>query len=398
MSREQLVRIVKRGMAHAAAGTQDQAEGVYRVPAANYYDPIRWEREMAAVFRRLPLVMGFSSELREPGAYRAMEAAGVPVLLVRGQDGAMRAFVNMCSHRGAIVVEEGTGSARRFACPYHAWTYDTHGDLVGVLDAEDFGELDRSCLGLTPLPVAERAGVIWATLNPSGPGLDLDTFLCGYGEMLEHLGLDDCFVVGRQSLDGPNWKVAYDGYLDFYHLPILHKNTFGPDYSNKAIYDAWGPHQRVTSPDHRILALDGVPEDEWPHDKLVSGVWTIFPHVSVAGFEAGGKLYLVSQLFPGATPDESVTVQSFLATFEPDDESRVAIEKTMAFLLRVVRDEDYATGLRIQRALKTGAKADVLFGRNEGGGQRFHRWVDALVDASDDEWRDLFARATVDHQ
>jgi phenylpropionate dioxygenase-like ring-hydroxylating dioxygenase large terminal subunit len=391
MSREQLVRIVKRGMAHAAAGTQDQAEGVYRVPAANYYDPIRWEREMAAVFRRLPLVMGFSSELREPGAYRAMEAAGVPVLLVRGQDGAMRAFVNMCSHRGAIVVEEGTGSARRFACPYHAWTYDTHGDLVGVLDADDFGELDRSCLGLTPLPVAERAGVIWATLNPSGPGLDLDTFLCGYGEMLEHLGLDDCFVVGRQSLDGPNWKVAYDGYLDLYHLPVLHKNTFGSNFSNKAMYDAWGPHQRATGP-NRYEKLQGVPEDEWSAADMVGGVWTIFPHISIAAFDAGGKVYMVSQLFPGATPGTSVTIQNFLHTCPPDDEQQELVEKTMDFLAHVVGNEDYYTGKRVQRAAETGTKADFLFGRNEGGGQRFHKWVDALLETADEDLPALFVR------
>lgn len=398
MTRDKLLDMARRTVAHAKAGTVPTEPDVHRVPAAHYYDPDRWALEMERVFRRVPLVLGFSCELDQPGEYKAMEVAGVPVLLTRHGDGAVRAFVNSCSHRGAIVVPEGGGTARRFTCPYHAWSYDQSGDLVGILDRAEFGEIDVSCHGLTPLPVAERAGLVFVGLHPGG-AIDLDSYLCGYDDLLEHLGFADCRLVGRQHLTGPNWKVAYDGYLDFYHLPILHKNTFGPDYSNKAIYDAWGPHQRVTSPDHRMLALDGVPEDDWPHEKLVSGVWTIFPHVSVAAFDAGGRLYMVSQLFPGATPDESFTVQSFLATFEPDEESMAAVDKTMAFLLRVVRDEDYATGKGIQRALRTGARTEVVFGRNEGGGQRFHRWVDALVGADDDAaFRALFDDAPVVHQ
>jgi len=398
MSREQLVEMTRRTLAHARAGTAPLEPGVRRVPASNYHDRQRWTLEMERIFRRVPLMLGFSCELADSGSYKAMEAAGVPVLLVRHPDGAIRAFVNMCSHRGAVIVEEGTGSARRFTCPYHAWSYDPSGDLVGILDRAEFGDINVSCHGLTPLPVAERAGLIFVVLTP-GDSIDLDAYLCGYDEMLQHLGFSRCRVVGSQTVAGPNWKLAYDGYLDFYHLPILHRNSFGPDYSNKAIYDAWGPHQRVSAPDHRILALDGIPEAEWPDNSLVSGVWTIFPHVSVAAFDAGGKLYMVSQLFPGATPEQSVTVQNFLATFEPDEESMVAIEKTMDFLLHVVRDEDYATGNRIQRAARTGAKAEFLFGRNEGGGQRFHGWVDALLAAEGDAaYRALFETATVVHQ
>ena len=320
MSREQLEAMAQRAVDHWRAGTQDQEPDVFRVPSANYYDPGRWRTEMAAVFKRMPLVMGFSSELRKAGAYRAMEVAGVPVLLTRGADSAMRAFVNMCSHRGNIIVPEGVGEARRFTCPYHAWTYDTHGDLVGVLDADDFGAIDRSCLGLTPLPVAERAGLIWVVLTP-GAALDLDEFLCGYAELLEMLDLDNCHVVGRQTLDGPNWKVAYDGYLDFYHLPILHKESFGANMSSKAIYHAWGPHQRVSAPGRNFGKLVERPIAEWPIDVLNNGVWTIFPHVSIASFDSAGKMYMVSQLFPGPTPDESITIQNFLHTEASDPES-----------------------------------------------------------------------------
>ena len=397
MSRDALVAAARRTMVHAKAGTVPLDAGQKRVPVSNYYDADRWRLEMDRVFRRMPLLLGFSCELAAPHSYKSLDVMGVPVLIIRGDDGVLRSFVNMCSHRGAIVVEEGSGVARRFTCPYHAWSYDAAGALVGILDRANFGEVDTACMGLTPLPVAERAGLVFGGITP-GMDFDVDRHLCGYGEMLEHLDFANCTLVGRQSTDGPNWKLAYDGYLDFYHLPILHKSTFGADYNNKTINDSWGPHQRNVQPDERILSLDAIPEAQWPMARLTGGVWTIFPHVSVAAFEAGGRLFMVSQLFPGDTPETSVTVQNFLATFTPDDEQMSLIDKQMDFLLHVVRDEDYYTGKRIQRTVKTGAKAEFLFGRNEGPCQRFHGWVDDIIAADTDQsLAALFDSATEFH-
>ena len=101
---------------------------------------------------------------------------------------------------------------------------------------------------------------------------------------------------------------------------------------------------------------------------------------------------MISQLFPGPTVDESVTVQNFLATADPGPEQKEKIKETMAFLGAVVRDEDYYTGNRIQKAVKSGAKSEFLFGRNELGGQIFHQWVQELLNKEDDELEELFAR------
>ncbi len=394
MSRKQLVSIARRNLAHLAAGTQDQADGVAEIPVSNYFDRDRWRAEMAAVFGRLPLVVAASVELRDPYSYIAGEIAGTPYLVTRGDDGELRAFYNMCSHRGAVITPEGTGTVRRHTCPYHAWSYDTTGALVGVLDADDFGDLDRSCLGLTRLACAERAGLIW--LYPTDdPLVDIDTFLCGYGEMLEHHTFDRCHAVGRQVLDGPNWKVAYDGYLDFYHLPILHKDSFGPQMSTKANYDAWGPHQRVTCPERGWEAIADLPQAEWPTSSLIGGVWTIFPHVSIAGFAApaGGTVYMVSLLYPGDEPGTSTTTQLFPHTEEPDEGVLEAARDQMAFVRNVVANEDYSTGLLLQRALRSGGKQVSLFGRNEGGGQRFHGFLDELLDVDDADLPAFFEKA-----
>jgi nitrite reductase/ring-hydroxylating ferredoxin subunit len=367
---------------------------VLRVPAASYVDPERWRLEVDRIFKRLPLALAFSSELREPGAFRTMEAAGVPVLIARDGDGAIGAFVNMCSHRGNYVVEEESGVAKSFRCGYHAWNYGLNGELISIFDERNFGQLDKSCHGLTRLPAAERAGLVWVTVDPDST-LDIDQYLCGYDDVLEHLALADAHVVGRQVLSGPNWKVAYDGYRDFYHVPILHRRTFGTDLPHQPDYYAWGPHVRMTAPGN-FREQANKPEAEWTEADLTPGVWTIFPNISIAGGRngrgPGEGIYMISQLYPGTSPGESVTVQNFLSLKSPDEVDPAAIQAYMAWMVDVVRDEDYATGFRIQRALATGAKPYALFGRNEGGGQLFHRWVQTVLETEDAALPALFER------
>ncbi len=165
---------------------------------------------------------------------------------------------------------------------------------------------------------------------------------------------------------------------------------------HQALYYAWGPHQRVHSPDPSLLPLEAEPEETWPLETLLAGVWTIFPHVSIASFDGGGgRAVMVSQLFPGDTPGESVTVQSYVMENEPDEAQRERATEQFAFLEHVVRNEDYATGLAQQRALRTGLKEHVLFGRNEGGGQRFHGWVERVLETPDAELNALFRDAEV---
>ena len=395
MSREKLLELARENLKYVEdyvdTGQLPLADDVFEVPVANYFDPDRWEAEMDLIFKRIPLMLGFSVEIPKAGNYKAMEVAGVPLILVRGKDGLIRGFVNMCSHRGAQILDNGSGSARSFSCPYHAWTYNLTGDLIAILDEQDFGEVDTSCMGLTALNVEERVGLIWGSITP-GVELHLDEFLAGYDDLLDNHDFENCVFVGQQTLDGPNWKVAYDGYLDQYHLPILHGDTFGSDYCNVAKFINWGPHQRMQVPDYRHLELADLPEEEWPIAMLTSGVWTIFPHISIASFgldkaryKEGGKIYQVSQLFPGPDPDTSITHQNYLATFEPDDEQMEQINKQKDFLRYVVAEEDYFTGNRIQKTVKTGAKSHFVFGRNEGGPQRFHRWTDALVAAKNEK-------------
>ncbi|HIG42515.1 MAG: aromatic ring-hydroxylating dioxygenase subunit alpha [bacterium] len=388
MSKAQLIEMARHGIEHGKAGTIDQTADVLKVPANNYYDESRWRQEVNKVFRHLPLMLAMTAELKSVRDYKAMTAGNVPVLITRTEQG-IKAYLNMCSHRGAQIMEDGRGNSERFTCPYHAWSYNQDGELYGILSNKDFGDIDKSCYGLISLPCLEKAGLIWVITDPKST-VDINAFLSGYDALLALFGFENWYYFDSRKIAGPNWKIAYDGYLDLYHLPILHKDTFGSDYPNKALYYPFGPHQRVSGPDHTLAKYEGKDEDEWPTDVLMNGVWTIFPHVSIASFDNGGRGVLISQLFPGEHPGESYTIQNYMLENEPDEERARAATEQFEFLKYVVQEEDYATGLKQQRNLETGVKDHVLFGRNEGGGHNFHRWVDTILETDCADLNKLF--------
>ena len=249
--RNELLQAARETLAHARQGTNRPAPGVMEIDAALYTDPERFDLEKRLIFRRLPVVLAASCELREIGQYKTMEVAGVPVLLVRGADGVARALLNVCTHRGAIVAE-GCGTAARFTCPYHAWVFDRQGALVGVASRREFGEVDVAARGLREFPVLEKAGLIWAVLDPESQ-LDIRTFLAGFDDLLEGFGLETWHHVNNRTLKGANWKLAFDAHLEFYHLPVLHRRSFGP-ISDKALFHFTGPHQRLTRPERSDIS------------------------------------------------------------------------------------------------------------------------------------------------
>lgn len=401
MSREQLIEMTRSLAAYGDAGTMELADEVVRIPAASYTDEALFELEKRQIFRRLPLMVAPSCELPSPGDFKAMDICGVPLLLSRQKDGSVGAFLNMCTHRGNPVVS-GSGNASRFTCGYHGWTFKNDGALVGVASPQDFGAVDKAAHCLKRFPVYESAGLIWATLDADSR-LDIGEYLCGYDDLLKAFEFDGWHLFSQRTLAGPNWKTAYDGYLDFYHLPVLHANTFGADFYNRANYFAFGPHQRLSTPskfaikvsaeDDQQLDLTTLSDDEIPQEVLVQGVWTIFPHISIASFYGGGlRGAMISQLFPGNSVGESFTTQFYVMENRPTDLVAIkAATEQFDFLEIVVRDEDYKTGKRQHQALQSGMLKEVLFGRNERGGQVFHQWVERLTNASDDELLGIFA-------
>ena len=370
--------VARRLLANVDAGTSDQSPGQMKVPATAYRDPGRWELEMERIYRRSPLAVALSCDVREPGDFDTVEIAQRPLLIVRGDDGVVRTFLNICRHRGAQV-GDGCGHTRRFTCPYHSWVYDTRGRLVGVPGRDTFGELDVS--GLVELTTHERAGVVFAVLTP---GLDFDPveWTAGMDEALELLRLDELHRYPvLTELDSPNWKLTADGYVDGYHLGYLHSSTIGEkSITNRNTYDLFGPHVRIGFANKPITQIRDKPESEWPPMwEIMSMVHYLFPNVSISG--QPGRPLMISRLLPGPTPDRSTTAQyHYYRQPVEGDEAVATAEARRLLYAQVTGEEDFVTGFKINRGLGAMADDHIRFGRNERGNQNLHTWIDRLVD------------------
>jgi len=389
---DRFAQIMRSTVAHASNGTCDLADEIVELPVAIYTDHARWERERERIFRRLPLMAAASCELPEPGDYKAMDLVEVPVLIVRGSDGTVRAYLNSCKHRGAQVATPGRGNAKRFTCLYHGWTYGQKGELLAVAAAADFGDVDKKCLALTELPCAERAGMIFVTLNKEAK-VDIDQYLMGFDKHVEGLNMKDWHFMRNTPIPGPNWKLAMEGTFDYYHLPVLHKATFVPLLSpgHRALYWDFGPHLRSTNPDGRLSFLSDIPEEDWPLDKALAGGFTLFPCATVTTLKRGNMIgALIMQILPGLTPGTSITNQTFITQSEPCGEDLAAINHWIDLNLIAVRDEDYVASTSQQKVMDTGMLETVRFGRNERGSQVFHKWVQDIIDTDDHALPNLF--------
>lgn len=384
---------------HTVEGTFPLAPEVMVLTSDHYTSPERFEAEKRRIFQRVPVVLAASCEIPKAGDYKTLDVAGIPVLLVRDRKGTAHALLNACTHRGAAVAS-GCGTAARFTCPYHGWTFAQDGALLGVASSADFGTVDKAMLAMKRFPVTERAGLIWAILDSASPH-DPAAMLGGIDEMIAPFGLADWTMVESRTLAGPNWKLAFDAHLEFYHVPVLHRDTFGPERSNRAFYFAQGPHQRVIAPQGRpgerapddLYALGRVPSPGEPIDPLLMGEWILFPGTSINTFYlAGIRCVLVSIVVPGTDVGTSTTTQTFLAETLPDDAARTIMSEMCAFLAHVVGDEDLPTSAYQQKVMATGLLPEVRFGRNEGGLQHFHSWLDRVIAADDGALMELLCQ------
>lgn len=353
-----------------------QADKVSTVPAAVYSDAARWDREVDLIFKRVPLMLALSCELPDPGDYKAMDALGLPVLITRDKAGAAHAFLNVCAHRGAPVANDGHGSCARFTCKYHSWTYGLDGRLLAVSDRHKFGEIDKATRGLTALPCVEQAGMIFVVLTPGEP-IDSDGFFQGMLDDFEACGLKDWTFLGSRVIEGANWKIAFDGYLEGYHFASLHPTTIHPRTpSNVTHYESFGPHIRIGFPQISIGELRDVPREQWAsrENKGFDFVRILFPNVSAF---LAPEIAQIAQLFPGPTPDKNRTVLLYARKDPPrDEEDRAGLEQMIDFLRNVTYEEDYLIGLEIQKGLQSGALDSIVLGKNERANQFFHETVD----------------------
>jgi phenylpropionate dioxygenase-like ring-hydroxylating dioxygenase large terminal subunit len=379
VDRDQLIDLTRRAVKLARDNTTDLAPGEHTVDARDYTSVERHRRETAMLLAS-PQLVGYASELPAPNSYATKTVMGRSVLLTRTIDGTVRAFYNVCLHRQSQVVS-GCGTAKRFTCPYHAWTYDNTGRLIGVPGREGFSGVRSRSDGLTELPATEYAGFLWLTLDP-GATLDIAAHLGPLAAELDSWGIGRWCPLGEKVLDSAiNWKLAVDTFSENYHFATVHRQTFAKiARSNCTVFDAFGPHHRLIFPLNSILELENLPEDQWDpfHNMVV--IYALFPNIVLSVTIANGELF---RIYPADRPGRSITVHQNSTPLDVSEESVAAgAQAVFDYAHATVRDEDYRLVAALQANLESGVRDHLLFGRNEPGLQHRHlSWADALCSA-----------------
>lgn len=377
MEAEDRRELARRILELRAGGREPLAPEAFACPVEDYTSPQVLAAERQRLFRDGPLLAALSCDLPEAGAFLTLDAAGVPILLARQQGGGVRAFLNVCRHRGAPVADGRGRAPGRFTCPYHGWSYRCSGELLAWTHAGGFDGLDPAERGLTPLPVAEGFGLIYVRPTP-GPPVELEAALGGIERELGpfRLGAHHVFEV-REEVRALNWKLVVDTFMEQYHLPFLHRESLAPLFEGTlSVYDAFGRNGRLAAVRRSIAALDAAPETAWdavPHTTLL---YFLFPNAVLIHQQDHVELW---QVYPsGDSPDEAAFRVTLYAPEPPGSEKAERHwKRNMDLLMDVTGGEDFTLGEKIQRGFRSGAQRAVTFGRNEPALIHYHRTLRA---------------------
>jgi phenylpropionate dioxygenase-like ring-hydroxylating dioxygenase large terminal subunit len=376
MSRQNQISLLKRLLHYVDTRTTALADAPWRNEVSVYTDTERLAEEQRILFRQHPIVMGFASEWSAPGSFRTDDYAGVPILVVRGRDNKLRAFLNVCRHRGAKVAQ-GCGSARLFSCPYHGWTYDLSGKVMGIPDERCFPDVRAERSSLAELPLCEKHGLVWVIPTAAADGstdFDIDPWLGGLGPELASFGFGSwSFYDKRVIPDTMNWKILVDTFNEGYHIGFLHRDSLRDVlHGNVTDFEAFGLNHRLTFPRKKLERLKSEPEDSWDLMWNTTLVYSLFPNTVLL---VQGDHVELARVFPceGRTDRAVMDLGLYVPKAPSTDEERNHWDKNMQLVLDVVTGEDFPTGRSIQIGLTSGAQTHTVYGRNEPAMIHYHQ-------------------------
>ncbi|MGQ0723000.1 MAG: aromatic ring-hydroxylating oxygenase subunit alpha [Candidatus Eiseniibacteriota bacterium] len=342
-------------------------------PAAWYTDPRIADLERRTVFGRNGHCAARLDQVADAGRYVTTSLAGEPLVIVRGADGVLRAFYNVCRHHAAAVMTEAEGQCSVMRCPYHAWTYGLDGKLRGTPEFDGVEEFDRGANGLLAVRLETWEGM--AFVNLSGDAPPLAEYLGAAAERIAPLGLSRMRFFERRSYPiGCNWKVYVDNYLDGgYHVPFLHHQLAGV-LENKA-YTIELERRACLQWSPMTQSKDAAANDVRRGDKAY--YWWIHPNFMLNWYEGVMDTNIVYPL--GA--DRCLVVFDFwFEDVSPEAEAR---NRKSVEVGERVQQEDVDICVSVQRGLGSRAyDTGRLSVRREAGEQLFHRLLHADLSAA----------------
>jgi len=329
------------------------------LPARSYVDPAVYEAERQAIFRRSWQMLGPESQVAAPGDYLAVELAGWKLFLLRGRDGVLRGFHNLCRHRGARLLEEGQGRCQVLRCPYHNWVYDQEGRLKKAPWFGEHPDFRAEDWPLQPVSVAVWRGLLFVALEPE-TGLEAQLGALP-AEIADHPLEDFTAVESLRFEMAANWKTYTDNFVEGYHIPGIH-----PGFLRTIDFEAF-----------ETLALDGMVRMTAPQKEgaFYGGKWMwMWPSWTLSTFPGGMNTSRINPLGPDRT--ELVYHFYFADTTAGTAEAR---RRTIEGNAAIVR-EDFGICEHTQRNYASGAYSPgPLSPRHEASVAYFQRRVGASL-------------------
>ena len=359
-------------LTHLQGNTTDGADQVIRVPIRHYVEPDRAaaEREL---FARHPLVVAHSSALPAAGSFVTLRLLGVPLLLVRQDDGSVAGFRNICRHRGGRVEGEPSGTKRVFTCRFHGWTYDRDGTLRNVPFESGFGGIDQSCNGLARVGAEDRHGLIWVQLSSTGP-IDVAAHLgTAYDEQLAALSIGELTVSIEAHFEvAANWKLVAEGNLDVLHPKFLHPNSVGKLIQSRThVWERYGKHSRHAMARRK---LDTIRDDVDPGADLRSFVITSYFIYPNTWLNVQPTHFEFWSILPDTDSPTATTVDiRYFTPPTPTDKEQAAIDASWDILRTVVPNEDWMMATWIQEGAAHSASDTFIVGTEETPIQHLHQ-------------------------
>ncbi len=264
----------------------------WSLPAWTYDDPDFFAAERERVFAPSWQVVCHLSDIPNKGDWHSLDYIGESVIVVKGQDEILRAFTNVCRHRGSRLLDGSSGCAKKLVCPYHAWTYELDGRLSGLPDSASYPGIDKADHGLVPVSLEVWRGFVFVRLVDDG-GPSVAQMMAPYEEMVEPYRFEDLRALGRVTLRprDVNWKNVGDNYSDGLHIAVAHPGLtrlFGKSYGVEAepyVDRMWGD-------------MTDRPSDNWS-ERMYQRILPPVPHLP----ESRQRHWLYFKLWPNVAFD-----------------------------------------------------------------------------------------------
>ncbi len=338
----------------------------WTLPSDLYTSHDVWRSEKEKVFSRTWQVVGHAAQVTNPGDFFTTELIGEPLVLVRGVDGILRGFYNVCRHRAGPPAE-GCGSRKLFRCGYHGWTYDLDGSLISATEIEGVEGFRPEQFALVPVRVEEWFKFVFVNLDPHAPSLR--TSLGSLPKQAEKFSFSEMKLFERRTYDMKcNWKTYVDNYLEGYHLPSVHPGLNRELDFNAYTVEPYQSHVRQFSPIRGAQPGDATPRRyQEAREDLTTDYFWIFPNWMLNCYPDNVSLNIV-------LPVEAERSVAIFEWYLPEKEHTSPAAKASVEFSDQIQIEDVAICEAVQKNLRSRSYSRGRFSvKQEKGVHAFHR-------------------------